>query len=167
LGPSTSSGSPRRRGHIGRHHRKRRGEAPRPGRTISPVDGSVSEWDLLAASLRADTADLQSYLEGLATKLEAGFPGRVRVERRGGGLFGGKKRVASVVVRLGDREYVLENSDEELSCGCRTIVRGVALKTERLSLREWTDRLAADLLERAGQSESDRLAIEKLLGIGT
>lgn len=126
------------------------------------VEDAVSRWDLLAASLRADSADVRSFVEGLATKLEASFPGRVRVQRRGG-LFGGQKRVASIAARLGDREYVLESDGGEVTCSRRTLVRGVALKSEHPSLAEWIDELSRDLVEQAGQSESDRAALERML----
>jgi len=127
------------------------------------VEEGVSRWDLLAASLRADSADVRSFVEGLAAKLEASFPGKVRVQRHGK-LFGGDKRVESITARLGEREYVLESDGGEISCSRRTLVRGVALKTEHPSLADWIDQLSQDLVEQAGQSESDRAALERMLG---
>jgi hypothetical protein len=126
------------------------------------VDGGPSQWDMLAASLRADSSDVRSFVEGLAAKLEASFPGRVRVERRGG-LLGGHKRVAKIVAQLGDHEYVLESGDRDVACARRSVVRGIALKTENPQLPDWIDQLSQDLVEQAGQSESDRAALERLL----
>ena len=118
---------------------------------------------MLAASLRADTADLQSFVEGLAVKLEASFPSRVRVERRGG-FLGGRKRVALLAARLGDHEYVLENDEGEVACTRRSIVHGVALKSERPRLSAWIDQLAQDLVTEAKASEDDRVVLQRLLG---
>jgi hypothetical protein len=121
------------------------------------VEGS---FDLLAASLRADTRDLRSFVEALAVKLEGAFPDRVSVER--GGMFGGK-RVKHVSVRLGDDHYDLEQDDGRVSCRRRNIVRGIALKNAELDLDEWIDALARDLHDEAQKSERERLALERLL----
>ena len=121
-----------------------------------------SQFDLLAASLRADAVDLKAFVEGLAVKLGASFPSRVRVERKGGHL-GGKQRVRRVVVRLGDAEYELDSDDGEVSCSRKVVVRGIALRTERLSLEQWIDALAQELVAEAGKTESDRMALERML----
>ena len=121
-----------------------------------------SQFDLLAASLRADAVDLKAFVEGLAVKLGASFPSRVRVERKGGRL-GGKQRVRRVAVRLGDAEYQLESDDGQVSCSRKVVVRGIALRTERLSLEQWIDALAQELVAEAGKTESDRMALERML----
>ena len=122
-----------------------------------------SQFDLLAASLRADAVDLKAFVEGLAAKLGESFPSRVRVERKGGRL-GGKQRVRKVAVRLGDSEYALTSDDGEVSCSRKVVVRGIALRTEPLSLEQWIDALAQELVAEAGKTESDRMALERMLG---
>lgn len=117
-------------------------------------------FDLLAASLRADTRDLRSFVEALAVKLEGAFPERVCVDR--GGLFGGK-RVKRVAVELGDEQYELEHEDGRVSCRRSNVVRGIALKNQQLELEEWIDELSRDLLEEAQRSERGRAALERLL----
>lgn len=121
-----------------------------------------SQFDLLAASLRADLVDLRAFVEGLAAKLTDSFPSQVKVERKGGRL-GGKSRVHRVTVSLGDGEYELVNDDGALSASRRVVVRGIALRTEQLALDQWIDALAEALVSRAGQTESDRLALERML----
>src|SRR6266516_3635589 len=103
---------------------------------MAEVEGS---FDLLAASLRADTRDLRSFVEALAAKLEGAFPERVRVER--GGMFGGK-RVRRVAVELGDERYELEHDDGLVSCRRRNVVRGIALRNEELDVDAWIDGLS-------------------------
>ena len=125
---------------------------------------SVSQFDLLAASLRADLGDQKAFVEALATKLTESFPDRVQVERRGSGFLGrGLKRVHRVSVRLGDNEYELEHEEGRVITRRRNIVRGVALKTDELPMESWIDELSGKLVEEAGRSERDRLALEKLL----
>jgi hypothetical protein len=45
------------------------------------------DFELVAASLRADAGDLGVFVEALAVKLEQALPQRTRVRRRASGLF--------------------------------------------------------------------------------
>ena len=83
--------------------------------------------------------------------------------QRKGGLFGGGKRVRRVDVGLGDSRYELEGEHGGLVARRRSVVRGIALKSEELSVEAWIDALSADLLTLAQSSERGRLALERLL----
>jgi hypothetical protein len=120
------------------------------------------DLDLLASSLRADTSDTAAFLEALASKLEDAFPGQVAVERKGR-LFGGSKRVRRIEVRLGDTHYEIEGDGGAVSARRRSVVRGIALKSEDLEVEAWIDGLSGDLLVLAERSERGRLALERLL----
>jgi hypothetical protein len=122
-----------------------------------------SQFDLLAASLRADAVDLKAFVEALAVKLTESFPARVRVDRSGGRLRG-KGGVRRLVVKLGDGEYELVSDGGQVLSTRKVIVRGIALRTEQLALEEWIDRLAGELVLEAGKTESDRVALERMLG---
>jgi hypothetical protein len=78
-------------------------------------------------------------------------------------LFGGRQSVRRLAVAVGDHEYELENVDGHISCVRRNVVRGIALKSDQLSLEEWVDSLAQGLVDEAGRTESDRLALERML----
>src|SRR4051794_16857492 len=132
-----------------------------PTGTVPAVD-DAPDLDLLAASLRADASDTAAFLEALAARLEGAFPGQVEVERKGG-LFGGGKRVRRIAVRLGDSHYELEGGHSALAARRRTVVRGIALKSEELGVDAWIEALSADLVALAQQSERGRLALERLL----
>jgi hypothetical protein len=119
-----------------------------------------SDFDLLAASLRADATDLRAFLGALAAKLEASFPDRVRVERAG---FLGNKRVRKVAVDLGDNRYEVEHDGGRISSRRCTVVRGIALKNEELGIAEWIDALSRELVEEADRSGRGREALERLL----
>jgi hypothetical protein len=120
-----------------------------------------SSFDLLAASLRADTTDMRVFVEALATKLEQSFPERTHVER-GGRMFG-SKQVRKVSVELGDGRYDLEHADGSVTTRRCTIVRGIVLKNEELGLEEWIDDLSAQLVAEADRSERGRAALERML----
>ena len=120
------------------------------------------DLDLLAASLRADATDTAAFLEALAARLEGALPGQVEVQRKGG-LFGGGKRVRRIDVRLGDSHYELDGEHGALVGRRRSVVRGIALKSEELGVDAWIEALSADLLALAQSSERGRLALERLL----
>lgn len=120
-----------------------------------------SDFDLLAASLRADATDVRAFLEALAAKLEGSFPERVRVDR--GGFLGGK-RVRKIVVDLGDNRYEVEQDGGRISTRRRTVVRGIALKNEELGMPDWIDALSRELLDEAERSGRGREALGRLLG---
>jgi hypothetical protein len=121
-----------------------------------------SEFDLLAASLRAETRDLEAFVEALATKLEGAFPERVRVERKGGRL-GGRRRVERLAVELDEHRFELEKGHAEINCRRRNVVRGIVLKNEPMSLEQWIDGLSAALSHAAGETERGREALQRLL----
>lgn len=124
---------------------------------------SSPDFDLVAASLRADRGDLKAFVEALAVKLEGALPESARVRRGGGGLFGGAKRVELIDVQVGNDAYELEQASGRLACRRRTIVRGIALRNDELSVDEWIDAISRALVDEASESEHARLALERLL----
>lgn len=120
----------------------------------------AADFDLVAASLRADADDLRMFVEALGTKLEQAFPGRCRVRRAG---LLGKGSVRQISVELGESRYELTHDDGAVSARRSSVVRGISLKSDELGLDEWIDSLAAQLVSEARRSERGRLALEKLL----
>lgn len=118
------------------------------------------DFDLLAASLRADTADVGTWVSVLGTKLAAALPARVRLRR--GGLFGGGP-ITGFAVDLGTWRFGMRLEHGQ-PVGERThVVRDIALKTETLSLDVWLDALISALADLAASSARERAAIEGLL----
>src|SRR5689334_24469299 len=120
-----------------------------------------ADFDELASSLQADGRDVDTFFGVLVAKLAAALPDRVEVER--GGLLGRSKPKA-VAVALGDNRYEAERDGRAVRCRRRTVVRGIALKSEVLTVEDWIAALSADLLAEARASERARLALESLLG---
>jgi len=121
-------------------------------------------FDMLAAALRADASDLDTFVEVLGDKLEAALPGKVRVERRGG-FLSRQKRTERVRVELGGNRYELLANAGRVEPRRATAVRGIVLKTEEMPLDQWIDDLSRDLAAEAARSRNSRQAIERLLGI--
>lgn len=121
-------------------------------------------FDLDAAGLRADGADVLVGVEVLARKLEAALPQDCIVERRSKRLFGGEKYVRAVTVTLGTARYGLAVDGHRVSAERQQEVRGVVIKREPLGLQEWLDALSAELREQAAGSARARAALERLVG---
>ena len=125
-------------------------------------DEPALDLDLLAASLRADSSDLNAFVESLAAKLEEAVPGRVRVERRRSGMFG-QKAVRSVSVDLGDRRLELRANGGAVQTRCAKLSGGIVLKNEALETDAWLAMLSDALAAEANRSEATRKALERLL----
>jgi hypothetical protein len=120
-------------------------------------------FDLVAASLRADTTDLNAFVEALAVKLEGALPDSVKVDRKGGGLLSRGKRVRRISIGMDEARYDLERVGESIQTSRCNEVRGIVIKSERLGLDEWIDALSRELMQRAQQSERSMLALQRLL----
>jgi hypothetical protein len=120
----------------------------------------AADLDLLSASLRADARDVDAIFGVLARKLAEALPDDVEIER--GGVLG-RSRPRAVHVTLGERRYECERRGSGVTCRRRTVVRGIAVRSEALELEEWIDALAADLLDQAERSERARSALQGLL----
>jgi hypothetical protein len=118
--------------------------------------------ELVAASLRASSSDLKTFVEVLAEKLESALPGRVQVERRSTRFLGKERRVERIQCQLGDARYVLSMRDG-FEVRRAKAVRGVVLKTDELSFDEWLDALAHDLAAEARTNEQAQLVLQQLL----
>ena len=121
----------------------------------------MEDFDLDAAGLRADSADLKAYIEVLARKLELSLPAQCLVERRSKRMLSREKVVDSIRVDLGEHRY------EVLADGRASrakVVRDITIKTEPLELDEWVRALGNDLSARAADSAEARAALERLVG---
>jgi hypothetical protein len=125
-------------------------------------DEPALDLDLLAASLRADSTDVSTFVESLAAKLEEAVPGRVRVQRRRVGMFGAKK-VRTVAVDLDDRRFELLSEGAGVQTRCAKLSGGIVLKNEELQTDAWLATLGEALASEAQRNETTRRALERLL----
>lgn len=118
----------------------------------------------VAATLSKQYAtDERQFLEQLAVMLESALPGEIDIARKGG-LFT-KKTVQRVTVTFGDNRYALEDQGRgPLQAAKTRIVRGIALKTELMTVPDWLTEIGAALDERARTSARAREALSRLVG---
>ena len=124
------------------------------------MDDDVLNFDLLAASLRADSADISTWIAALSAKLAGALPGRVTLRR--GGLLG-NGHVEGVSADLGDWRYTLHLQHGQPVAERTHIVRGIALKTEATTIDAWLDGLARELTALAATSARERAAIQRII----
>jgi len=119
--------------------------------------------ELFAASLRADKADLKTFLEALAVKMEGSLPDYTRVTRRGS-IFSRERTVKEVMVSLGDYQYRIGRERQGPLVAVRAhVVQGIVLKTEQIPVDQWIEELSEALAQLAGYSAQSRAALERFL----
>jgi hypothetical protein len=124
----------------------------------------TDDFDLVAASLRADAADSRGLAEALAVRLEAALPGQARVQRRSRKFLSREKVVRAIEVDAGENRYALTVGDNGVLETTRSAaVRGIVLKNDPLPLDQWIDALARDIAEQARASEQGRQALQRML----
>jgi hypothetical protein len=121
-----------------------------------------SGFDMLAASLRADAADLTTFLDVLGAKLAGALPGMVQLEREGG-LFKKQHPVKAIRVSLEDRVYEIRREGARIDARLSHQVRGINLKNEALAVEQWIEALSRHLAEHAESSAAARSALEQLV----
>lgn len=127
---------------------------------MSETEPGELNFDLLAASLRADTADMGTLVAVLGTKLAGALPQRVHLRRSG--LFGGGQ-ITACTVDLGAWRFGLRQEHGQPVAERTHIVRDIALKTETLPVDTWLNALVESLAALAATSARERSAIQGLL----
>ena len=121
------------------------------------------DFELLAASLRADQGDAHAFLGALAIKLQGALPNQTVVERVKDGLFKSTTHVARISVDLPPTRYMLSIERGAAMAQRAKIVGGVVIKTESLTVDQWIESLAQALATQAQGSAAARAALERLL----
>lgn len=131
---------------------------------MQPLDGSDPQgFELVAASIRADSADLPAFLEVLAVKLADALPGMVAV-KRSGGVFSRNRPVAQIDVTIDDHRYTAAVRGPVLDTSVAHEVRGVRLSGEQVPLETWIAELGRGLDAFARRSAVSSEALRRLLG---
>ena len=118
------------------------------GEELEPQGGQPLDFDLLAASLRADAADAETFFRVLAAKLADALGIAVTLERAKG-LRKQDRPATGLVVDLtsAGAGAVLSARQEhnDVICTVANRVRGIALSTKPVSMGQWIETLVASL----------------------
>ena len=114
----------------------------------------------LAAGISADSRTVHAGFDRLLATFRETLP--VETSVRESGLF--SKKITGFDVALDEFTYRLTRSGSRLQADRITTIRGIALKTDPMSLEAWLTSLAEKLSEMASASESARAAFSRIAG---
>ena len=136
-------------------------------RTPDGTADGTDDLELLAASLRADARDADTYARVLTGTLGDALPaGMVTVERDrslGDRLAKRPGRVVAVTVSGRDRELVLRETGRGVTASIVRAVRGVVIARDEVDLDAWLGALAAEVAAAARSSAASRSALQRFL----
>ena len=113
----------------------------------------------LARQYEKEGAD---FFQSLAVLLETMLPEMAQIEKRGG-LFS-KKKPFRITIPEGENRLILEVAEAGvLRATHKRIVKGIALKTEEVSMQQWLEELSETLESRAQNSASAREALSRFV----
>lgn len=139
-------------------------EAP----AATPESAAPIDVELVAAALRADTADLDAYHRVLSNTIgDLLPPTMVEVDRErslSDRMAGRPGNATAIRLHLGDKTLTLSAHKGRLVATSSQEVRGVVISTKEVSVAEWVTQLASYLAALASESSSAREALGRLLG---
>ena len=123
--------------------------------------------EMVAAALRADSADAAIYARVLTNSLsEALPPGYVTVERErsmSDRMKGRPGEISKVVVKLGDQVMTLAVRGGQPTAEICKEVRGVVLSRQPVPLHQWASALASALVDHAEGNAAAAAALRRLV----
>jgi hypothetical protein len=129
--------------------------------------GPMGDLHLIAAALRADRADVESYTRVLTTVLgDALPPGMVEVDHKrslADRMSGRPGTPVALTVTTPDEQLLLRQEAHGVHAEVRQIVRGVTIKRSTVGIDDWLVALAGLLSRLAARSAAAREALTKLL----
>lgn len=138
------------------------------GLLVEPAALGVSEVDLLAAALRADAGDVDTYARVLTETLGQTLPaGMVEVERERSmkdRLAGRPGRATAIRIHGRDRSLELEAGRGAPAARIVREVRGVVIARDPVGLEVWLAALAQEITSAAAGSAAAREALTAFLG---
>jgi hypothetical protein len=123
------------------------------------------DWESLGvagALLARYQQDQQALLDQLATFLETTLPNQTSVKRTHGVL--GPRRATGLSLELAGQRYSLAQAQHaQLEASRTRVVRGVAVRTEQLTVEDWLSQLGATLAGELERTDTGRAALDRLL----
>ena len=118
----------------------------------------------VAAALSKEyEADQRALLQLLARSFEKTFPGKTQTKTKG---FFSAKHVVSLEINLDDFVYTIEDPGlGNLLATKKKLVRGIALKTDTISMKTCLDELSQALETHAQTSSETHNALAQSLGL--
>ena len=129
---------------------------------MGPEDADAFQFDLAAASLRADGPDVRMMLDVLAKTLQDALGRRLVVERSRG-LRKRSGEMKALEVTLGDDHLRADVEGETVRCSVSHTSGGIRIRSTQVAMDEWLRLLVQGLQAEADHSEQLRLALEHIV----
>jgi hypothetical protein len=132
-----------------------------------PPDPQHPDVEQLAAVLRAETSDLDSYHRVLSSTIGDLLPGLVEVDRQrsmSDRIANRPGAATAIRLHLGDKTLELVTHRGGLVATIAQEVRGVTISRKEVPVAEWVQALAVYLASMAADSADAREALGRLLG---
>ena len=127
-------------------------------------EDGLTRVGVAGALCREYEADEKAFLGFLADSLTKAFGSEVERLVKGG--FLAKKTLRGISLQHGDAKYTLEDPGSgPLKATITHVVRGIALKTESVSVNDWLDQISEIAEQKASQHASTRKALGEMLGL--
>jgi hypothetical protein len=123
-------------------------------------DGSF-DLELAAASLRADGSDVHLLVKVLADQLADALGSRLTVERAG--RFRKSEEIKSLSMAMGDDQFDAVVDGGVLRCTIGHTSGGIRIRSEKVDVDTWLNRLLTVLQAEAANSQAVRLALEHMV----
>ncbi|SRR5579863_401448 len=129
---------------------------------MTPGTDEAFDFDMAAASLQSNSADVHIMLKLLVRQLADVLGKRLRFERAGGRLRKSDD-IKSVEMTMGDDVLRAEVDGATVRCSVGHSSGGIRIRSENVSMDEWLKRLLRALKAEAAHSENARVALENIV----
>ncbi|MBX9693203.1 MAG: hypothetical protein K2Z81_12515 [Cyanobacteria bacterium] len=121
------------------------------------------QFEVLAARLKDDHGASVDLLDLLARMLESSYSSGTKVTR--GGWFMSKERpVEELSVRFDEWQFQITRSKHgSVNASSKKLVRGVALKTNEMSLEQCVDEIIQEMKKLSEKNSQTRSALDKFI----
>ncbi len=120
------------------------------------------DLELAAASLRADGSDVGILVKVLADQLGDALGSRLVVQRAGG-RFRKSDNVRSIRITMDGDQFDAEVDGPTLRCTIGHSSGGIRIRSEKVDVDEWLNRLLTVLKAEAANSQAVRQALESMV----
>jgi len=120
------------------------------------------DLELAAASLRADGSDVGILVKVLADQLGDALGSRLQVQRAGG-RFRKSDKVQSIRITMDGDQFDAEVDGPTLRCTIGHSSGGIRIRSEKVDVDEWLNRLLTVLKAEAANSQAVRQALESMV----
>jgi hypothetical protein len=124
--------------------------------------GESFDLELAAAQLRADGTDVRILVKVLVDQLSDALGTRLKVERTGG-RFRRSEEIKSLTITMEDDQFEAVVDGSLLRCTIGHSSGGIRIRSEKVDMDSWLNRLLAVLKAEADHSQAVRQALENIV----